>query len=58
MPLLVESWLSMATETKKTPQGTFHDAVTGETIVRDLTAEEIASAEENYPSDFILPSAE
>ena len=24
------------------PQGMFHNAVTGETIVRDLTAEEIA----------------
>jgi hypothetical protein len=24
------------------PQGTFHDAITGETITRDLTAEEIA----------------
>jgi hypothetical protein len=24
------------------PQGTFHDAITGETITRDLTAEDIA----------------
>jgi hypothetical protein len=24
------------------PQGTFHDAITGETITRDLTPEEIA----------------
>ena len=24
------------------PQGVFHNAITGETIVRDLTAEEIA----------------
>ena len=27
------------------PQGMFHNAVTGETIVRDLTAEEIAELE-------------
>ena len=27
-------------------QGTFHDAITGETIVRDLTADEIAAIEQ------------
>jgi hypothetical protein len=28
------------------PQGTFHDAITGNTITRDLTAEEIAQLPE------------
>ena len=36
------------------PKGTFHDAITGETIERELTDEEIAALPE--PSD--LPSAE
>jgi hypothetical protein len=35
-------------------QGIFHDAVTGETIVRDLTAEEI----EELPVHIILPESE
>lgn len=48
----------MATEIKEIPQGTFHNALTGETVVRDLTQEEIASVEETYPSAFVLPSAE
>ena len=36
------------------PTGTFHDALTGETIERELTDEEIANLPE--PSD--LPNAE
>lgn len=28
--------------------GTFHDAITGETIVRELTADEIAALPEPY----------
>jgi len=36
------------------PKGTFHDALTGETIERELTDEEIAS----IPEPFILPSPE
>lgn len=36
------------------PKGTFHDALTGETIERELTDEEIAS----IPEPFILPDAE
>jgi hypothetical protein len=36
------------------PKGTFHDALTGETIERELTDEEIANLPE--PSD--LPIAE
>ena len=31
----------MATATPKPPTGTFHDALTGETIIRELTPEEI-----------------
>ena len=31
--------------------GTFHDAVTGETVVRELTAEEIAALPEAVPYD-------
>ena len=34
--------------------GTFHDALTGETIVRELTDEEIAA----LPVDIDLPSSE
>jgi hypothetical protein len=34
--------------------GTFHDALTGETIVRELTDEEIAA----LPVDTDLPSSE
>lgn len=34
--------------------GTFHDALTGETIVRELTDEEIAA----LPVDTDLPNAE
>lgn len=33
--------------------GTFHDALTGETITRELTAEEIAALPE--PSDPLTP---
>jgi len=36
------------------PTGTFHDAITGETIERELTDEEIA----NLPKPSDLPSAE
>jgi hypothetical protein len=33
----------MATATPKPPTGTFHDALTGKTIIRELTQEEIAA---------------
>lgn len=33
--------------------GTFHDALTGETVTRELTAEEIAALPE--PSDSLTP---
>jgi hypothetical protein len=36
------------------PKGTFHDALTGETIERELTDEEIA----NLPEPSELPSPE
>jgi hypothetical protein len=36
--------------------GTFHDAITGETIVRELTAEEIAALPE--PSNEFAPVAD
>jgi hypothetical protein len=36
------------------PTGTFHDAITGETIERELTDEEIAA----LPVDVDLPSSE
>lgn len=31
--------------------GTFHDAITGETIFRELTPEEIAALEEAQPTE-------
>ena len=31
------------------PKGTFHDAITGETITRELTPEEIAALPEPTP---------
>lgn len=58
MHLLAESWSSMATETKETPQGTFHDALTGKTVVRDLTSEEIAENETSYIAFIDVPSPE
>ena len=36
------------------PKGTFHDALTGETIERELTDEEIA----DLPEPSVLPSPE
>jgi hypothetical protein len=36
----------MATASPKPRTGTFHDALTGETIIRELTAEEIQALEE------------
>jgi hypothetical protein len=36
--------------------GTFHDAITGETIVRELTADEIAALPE--PSNEFAPVAD
>jgi hypothetical protein len=36
--------------------GTFHDAATGETIVRELTAEEIAQLPEVVPYDLATES--
>lgn len=35
-----------------TPQGSFYDALTGETVVRDLTEEEIASLPEASSSNY------
>lgn len=37
----------MDTETPEPLTGTFHDAATGETVVRQLTAEEIAALPQN-----------
>jgi hypothetical protein len=34
-----------------TPRGTFHDAVTGETVTRELTADEIAQLPEPINED-------